>query len=69
MPQFQQVIGKYPRSRKVPDALLKIGYANYELERWDAARDALGKVQGEYPETTAARLAEQRIKRMDDEGH
>lgn len=68
LPHFQQVIGKYPRSRKVPDALLKIGYANYELERWDAARDALDKVHSEYGETTAARLAEQRLKRMDDEG-
>ena len=70
LPQFQQVISGYPRSRKVPDALLKIGYANYELERWDAARDSLTKVAtGEHRETTAARLAEQRLKRMTDEGH
>jgi tol-pal system protein YbgF len=66
--QFQGVIGKFPRSRKVPDALLKIGYSNYELERWDAARGALGRVQADYPDTTAARLAEQRLNRMDDEG-
>ncbi len=65
--EFQVVINKHPRSRKVPDALLKIGYANYELERWDAARTSLGMVQSEYPDTTAARLAEQRLKRMDDE--
>ena len=65
--QFQVVTNDFPRSRKVPDALLKIGYSNYELERWDAARSALSRVQGEYPDTTAARLAEQRLKRMDDE--
>lgn len=65
--EFEVVINKYPRSRKVPDALLKIGYSNYELERWDAARSSLARVQSEYPDTTAARLAEQRIKRMDDE--
>jgi len=65
--EFQVVINKHPRSRKVPDALLKIGYANYELKRWDAARTSLGMVQSEYPDTTAARLAEQRLKRMDEE--
>ena len=65
--EFEVVINKHPRSRKVPDALLKIGYSNYELERWDAARSALARVQSEYPDTTAARLAEQRLKRMDEE--
>jgi tol-pal system protein YbgF len=65
---FQIVINDYPRSRKVPDALLKMGYCNYELERWDAARSALSKVQAEYPETTAARLAGQRLERMGTEG-
>ncbi len=67
--QFQVVISRFPRSRKVPDALLKIGYSNYELQRWNSARDALTRVQGDYEDTTAARLAEQRLNRMDDEGH
>ncbi len=67
--QFQVVISRFPRSRKVPDALLKIGYSNYELQRWDSARDALTRVQDDYEDTTAARLAEQRLNRMDDEGH
>lgn len=66
--EFGIVIEKFPRSRKVPDALLKMGYCNYELKRWGAARESLKRVQSEYPETTAARLAGQRLKRMDDEG-
>lgn len=65
---FSAVIDRFPRSRKVPDALLKIGYCNYNLERWDEARSALARVQAEYPETTAARLAAQYLKRMDTEG-
>ncbi len=65
---FSVVIEKYPRSRKVPDALLKIGYCNYNLKRWDQARTALSRVQAEYPETTAARLAAQYLKRMQSEG-
>lgn len=67
--EFQVVINQYPESRKIADALLKIGYCDYELERWSTARAALVKVQNEYAETTAARLAEQRLARMDEEGH
>ena len=66
--EFEKVINDYSTSRKVPDALLKVGYCNYELERWNGARRALARVQADYPDTTAARLAEQRLKRMDSEG-
>src|SRR5210317_143272 len=66
--EFDVVITRYPRSRKVPDALLKMGYCNYELKQWDAARTSLKRVQAEFPETTAARLAGQRLERMDEEG-
>ena len=66
--EFETVISKYPGSRKTPDALLKIGYCNYELKQWGAARAALGRVQSEFPDTTAARLAGQRLKRMEEEG-
>ncbi len=66
--EFGVVIDKFPRSRKVPDALLKMGYCNYELKRWKGARAALERVRSEYPETTAARLAGQRLDRMGEEG-
>ena len=66
--EFEVVISRFKISRKVPDALLKMGYCNYELKRWDAARGALTRVQTDYPETTAARLAGQRLQRMDEEG-
>ncbi len=65
---FEVVINGHPRSRKVPDALLKIGYCNYNLKRWEAARATLTRVQADYPETTAARLAGQYLKRMQSEG-
>lgn len=65
---FASVIDDYPRSRKVPDALLKMGYCNYSLQRWDEARLTLTRVQADYPETTAARLADQYLKRMESEG-
>lgn len=65
---FQVVIDKHPRSSKVPDALLKMGFCNYNLQRWDAARVTLTRVQADYPETTAARLAGQYLNRMESEG-
>jgi tol-pal system protein YbgF len=68
LPQFQRVLDEYPASRKYADALLKIGYTNYELQNWAAAREALQRVVDEFGETTAARLAQQRLERMRAEG-
>ncbi|MCC5794055.1 MAG: tol-pal system protein YbgF [Chromatiales bacterium] len=62
--QFQLVIENFPQSGKTADALLKIGYSNYELRRWEPARRALTTVVSNYPETTAARLAAQRLEQM-----
>jgi len=65
---FQLVVERYPDSSKVPDALLKMGFCNYELKQFEDARVSLVRVQSEYPETTAARLAGQRLERMQSEG-
>ncbi len=65
---FRMVIDDYPQSSKVADALLKVGYCNYELERWGAAKKSLARVQEDFADTTAARLAAQRLKRMESEG-
>ncbi|MEM8983501.1 MAG: tol-pal system protein YbgF [Pseudomonadota bacterium] len=67
LPAFEIVVSEYPRSAKVPDALLKIGYCNYELRNWIDARAALKRVEAEYADTTAARLAAQRLARMQTE--
>jgi tol-pal system protein YbgF len=65
---FRTVLEKYPDSRKTPDALLKIGYAAYEMKSWAEARSALNQVVQRFGDTTAARLASQRIAKMDAEG-
>ncbi|HVF16489.1 MAG TPA: tol-pal system protein YbgF [Steroidobacteraceae bacterium] len=65
---FRTVVDKYPASRKMPDALLKIGYCNYELKNFAEARTALNQVVQQYADTTAARLASQRITKMEGEG-
>ncbi|HEX7116711.1 MAG TPA: tol-pal system protein YbgF [Steroidobacter sp.] len=65
---FRTVLEKYPDSRKTPDALLKIGYCNYELKNYSEARAALNQVVQRFGDTTAARLASQRLAKMDAEG-
>jgi len=65
---FRTVLEKYPDSRKTPDALLKIGFCNYELKNWPEARSALTQVVQRFGDTTAARLASQRLAKMDGEG-
>ena len=66
---FRQVVDKWPNSRKLPDALLKIGYCNYELKRWAPAREALKQVTHNHPDSSSAKLAAERLDRMDKEGH
>lgn len=64
LPEFERVLQQYPQSAKLPDALLKVGYCNYELKQWEAARTALREVARLYPETRAAQLATQRLERI-----
>lgn len=66
--EFTKVIKIYPSSNKVPDAMLKLGYTFYELKQYPQAREILAQLQKNYPRTTAARLAKQRIQRMNKEG-
>lgn len=65
--EFGKVVDSYPNSAKVPDALLKMGYIHYEQGDWKAARERLQAVTQRYPDSTAARLANERLQRMDRE--
>ena len=66
---FQRVVDKYPQSRKIPDALLKIGYCRYELKQWDSAKQVLSQVATQYSDTPSGRLARQRLDKMATENH
>jgi tol-pal system protein YbgF len=61
LPEFRKVIEQYPQSAKLPDALLKVGYCQIELGDRSAARSSLQEVMRQFPDTTAARLASQRL--------
>jgi tol-pal system protein YbgF len=66
--EFEKVMSDYPDSNKIGDAQLKLGFAHYELGQWDRAREALGEVVENHQGSAVARLAEQRLRRMRDEG-
>ncbi|HSH30950.1 MAG TPA: tol-pal system protein YbgF [Thiohalobacter sp.] len=66
--EFRRVVEAYSDSNKVADARLKIGFIHYEMEDWQAARQALETVIRDFPGTTAARLAEERLARLNREG-
>ncbi len=66
---FTRVVERYPESRKIPDALLKTGFIQYEKKQWGAARKTLEEITGRYAGSTASQLAHKRLKRMSAEGH
>src|SRR5512141_316807 len=63
-----QAVSAFPESRKLPDALLKVGYCQYELKAFRNARATLQRVISMYPDADAAKLAQARIDKMNEEG-
>ena len=61
---FNKVVSQYPNSSKVPDALLKLGYIESDLQNPAKARDYLTRVTTSYPGTTAAHLAAKKLAQM-----
>ncbi|MBI2992875.1 MAG: tol-pal system protein YbgF [Gammaproteobacteria bacterium] len=62
--EYQALAGRYPNSSKLPDALLKIGYSHEELGQEDDARREFADLRQRFPGTTAARLADDRLKAL-----
>ena len=61
---FEGLLQDYPGNRKTPDALLKVGYCQAELQRPGPARTALTRVVQEFPNSQAAAEAQARLARM-----
>lgn len=60
--RFKRVVEEYPNGSKVPDALLKIGYAYISLGDTESAETYLKKVVAQYPFSSAGAKAEERLK-------
>lgn len=67
--EFRKVLEQYPDSSKVPDARLKLGFTYYELGEWAKARETLNEVKAKHAGSSVARLADERLARMQREGH
>jgi tol-pal system protein YbgF len=67
--EFKGVMSSYPRSLKISDAMLKIGYTYYELMQYDQAKLFLQGLRERFPKSTAFRLAGKRLDRIRKEGH
>jgi len=61
---FKGLVDFYPDSAKAPDALLKLGYCQFEKKRLPEARATLQQLQSRYPGSDAARLAGERLAKM-----
>jgi len=62
--EYQALLNTFPNSKKVSHALLKIGYSYAELGNAADATKTLNKVKLQYPGTTAARLADERLRKI-----
>ena len=67
--EFNKVIDLYPTSSKLPDARLKIGFTQYELGQYDESRVTLTRLRAQFPNSTVAGLAQERLERLEKEGH
>lgn len=61
--EYDRLIQLNPASAKVPGALLKIGFIQYEQNAGEQARATLERVIRDYPNSTEARLARDRLER------
>jgi tol-pal system protein YbgF len=62
--EYNKVVTNFPQSQKVGDAMLKIGYTLAELGQAEQARQQLQALIQKYPETTVARMADERLKQL-----
>ncbi len=68
--EFDKVVTQFPKSKKVHDAMLKRGFSYYELSDWNNARKSLTDITRVLPgNSTIAKLARERLKKMKKEGH
>ncbi|MEE9552584.1 MAG: tol-pal system protein YbgF [Gammaproteobacteria bacterium] len=62
--EYNKLISQFPESQKLTHSLLKIGYSHHELGQMGEAKRILKNLKENYPGTTAARLAEDRLRRI-----
>jgi tol-pal system protein YbgF len=66
--EFERLVRDFPQSPQVPSALLKTGYAYYEVKDSVQGRRALRTLVEKYPTSKEAKLAEERLRLEDRTG-
>jgi tol-pal system protein YbgF len=66
--EFERLVRDFPQSPQVPSALLKTGYAYYEVKDSVQGRRALRTLVDKYPTSKEAKLAEERLRLEDRAG-
>lgn len=61
LPEYQILLDRYPASKKLSHAMLKIGYCYADMGKADDARTALGALKARFPDSAAAQLATQKL--------
>ncbi len=62
--EYNKVVTNFPESQKVSDAMLKVGFTMIELGQIDNAREHLQALIRQQPDSTVARLADERLKQL-----
>ena len=58
------MLQNYGASSKAPDAAMKLGMSFYEMKNWVYARRTLEDVMRNYPQSSAANIAQVRLAKM-----
>ena len=64
LPEYQILLDRYPASKKLSHAMLKIGYCYADMGKADEARTALEALKARFPESAAAQLATQKLAQL-----
>jgi len=65
---YNALLANYPKSPKLAEAMLKIGYSHYELKEPDQARKVLEQLLQQYPDSTEAGQGRNLLKRINKNG-
>ena len=63
--EFESIRIQFPDSGKIPETILKSGFCYVELGDLEQAKKILNLVINQYPNTSVARLAFQKLKTID----
>lgn len=63
MTEFSDVLARFPDSAKVPSAILKMGYIEFERQQLTKSRQTLDQLIRRYPASSEARLAQEFIRK------